>query len=98
MISYSNLASSKTEEYRNNTIRLNFYFENRSKNFDLLVIVIDFEEVEGVKIFFSFFFYQFLSNFWFFSIDESTRRFIAFKKIPAISTVAIWHRVAERVE
>lgn len=56
MISYSNLALSKTEEYRNNTIRLNFYFENRSKNFDLLVIVIDFEEVEGVKISFFFFF------------------------------------------
>lgn len=55
MISYSNLALSKTEEYRN-TIKLNFYFENRSKNFDLLVIVIDFEEVEGVKISFFFFF------------------------------------------
>lgn len=58
MISYSNLALSKTEEYRNNTIRLNFYFENRSKNFDLLTIVIDFKEVEGVKIsiLFTFFF------------------------------------------
>lgn len=67
MISYSNLASSKTEEYRNNTIRLNFYFENRSKNFDLLVIVIDFEEVEGVKIsFFFFFFFNFYQTFGFF--------------------------------
>lgn len=69
MISYSNLALSKTEEYRNNTIRLNFYFENRSKNFDLLTIVIDFKEVEGVKIsilFTFFFFINFYQTFGFF--------------------------------